>query len=194
MNLPMPTLIDDFASSGEVIEALENLSNADLARLKSIAQLRSKGLGSFEWQDLIQETIRRTLEGHRKWPKSIAFIAFLAQTIRSVANEEWRRLIYEKVTLESDLNTIDSEESIINEIAINSVNPEREIIANNTLAHVEALFHGDDEALAVLVGCAKGDTPNEIQAKYNLTNIQYASAQKRIKRRITREFLNGGKL
>lgn len=194
MNLPMHTiLIDEFATSAEIIHSFSNLSNADLSRLKSIAQLRARGLVTFDWEDLIQEAVSRALEGFRKWPKNIPFIAFLAQTIRSIANEEWRRLINQNTTNASDLDSIDGEDPLIDQLAITLINPEREIIAKNILVTIESLFINDKDATAILLGSAHGDSPDVIQGKSNLTLTQYASAQKRIRRKISQTFLNGDK-
>jgi DNA-directed RNA polymerase specialized sigma24 family protein len=182
----------DFASSLEVAQALTDMSTADLLRLKQSAKLRSFGLTAVDWEDLISEAISRTLAGSRRWPRSIPFVAFLMQTVRSVASEEWRRLQKEQVTTESQLMAGDMETPIaISDLAITLIHPEREAIARHALKEIEMLFNADSEALEVLHGLAKGMTPSEVQSEANLTPIQYASAQKRIRRCLARNFLTG---
>lgn len=187
----MTAHLDDLATATDVAAALLSLTDADLVRLKRIAQLRSAGLVAIEWKDLINEAVSRALGETRRWPRSVPFVAFLAQTMRSIANEEWRRLHQEKVTLESDLGTANSEGElmILDELAENSVHPEREVLARKTLEEIEALFKDDLEALAILNGLAEGLTPDEIQIKGDMSRIQYASSQKRIRRKLSREYL-----
>jgi len=186
----MTANLDDLASATDVAAALLSLTDADLVRLKRIAHLRSAGLVAIEWKDLINEAVSRTLGETRRWPRSVPFVAFLAQTMRSIANEEWRRLHQEKVTLESDLGTANSEGELmtLDELAENAVHPEREVLARKTLEEIEALFKDDLETLATLNGLAGGLTPYEIQIKGGMSKTQYASSQKRIRRKLAREF------
>jgi DNA-directed RNA polymerase specialized sigma24 family protein len=187
----MTAQLDDLASTTDVATALLSLTDADTVRLKRIAQLRTAGLVAIEWKDLINEAVSRALGETRRWPRSVPFIAFLAQTMRSIANEEWRRLHQEKVTLESDLGSSHSEGELmtLDVLAENAVHPEREVLARKTLEEIEALFKDDLEALATLNGLAGGLTPYEIQIKGGMSQTQYASSQKRIRRKLAREFL-----
>lgn len=186
----MTAHLDDLATATDVAAALLSLTDADLVRLKRIAQLRSAGLVTIEWKDLINEAVSRALGETRRWPRNVPFVAFLAQTMRSIANEEWRRFHQEKVTLESDLWTANSKGELmtLDELAENSVHPEREVLARKTLEEIEALFKDDLEAIAILNGLAGGLTPDEIQIKGNMSRIKYASSQKRIRRKLAREF------
>nr|WP_276978022.1 hypothetical protein [Ferrimicrobium acidiphilum] len=184
--------IDDFqdihATTAEVAAALAALSGADLVRLKRIAQLRSAGLSTVTWEDLINEAIVRSLTGTRRWPPSIPFIAFLAQTIRSIASEEWRRLDHEQTRVEADLGFGEDDDQSMADLAVDHIGPERNAIARKTLNDIELLFHDDDAAKAILHGFAQGATPKQVQSSASLTPTQYASAQRRIRRRLARHF------
>src|SRR2546421_510874 len=125
--------VGDFASVQEVALTLAHLSAADLLRVKQIAKMRSAGLTAVDWEDLVNEAVSRALAGTRRWPRTVPFIAFLAQTIRSVASEEWRRLDQEHVTLESELVSADGDPSIaLADIVANPIHPERAVIARKT--------------------------------------------------------------
>ncbi len=180
----------DLATTPEVMAALSRLTDADLVRLKRIAQLRSAGLASIEWQDLVNEAVTRALGGSRRWPRTVPFIAFLAQTMRSIANEEWRRFHQEKVTLESDLGTSYSEGELmtLEDLAVNTVHPERVALARKMLEEIELLFRDDPEVLALLNGLAEGLTPEETQTEGDMSQTQYASAQRRFRRMLERAF------
>ncbi len=184
--------IDDFqnihATAAEVTAALVALSEVDLVRLKQIAQIRSVGLGPVMWEDLVNEAVVRTLSGSRRWPRYVPFIAFLAQTIRSITSEEWQRLKYEQTTVEADLGPGEDDDQSIADLAVEHIPPERDLIAGKTLNVIELLFHDDQEAIEILHGFAQGAAPEQIQASVSLTPTQYASAQRRIRRRLTRHF------
>ena len=188
--MTMQQPVSDLASTQEAALTLRDLSQADLLRLKQIAKMRSSGLVSLDWEDLVNEAVARVLAGTRRWPKSVPFIAFMAQTIRSVASEEWRRLDQAQVTLESEMAATDDGEPITSlaDIAANPIHPEREVIARRTLSEIEALFVNDAEAHQVLFGLAQGLAPAEIQTDSGMSPIQYASAQKRIRRSLARQF------
>lgn len=189
MNIAIDESQAAFASIKELASALTALSTADLLRVKQIAKLRCVGLNSVTWEDLINEAVTRALSGTRRWPRTVPFVAFLAQTIRSVASEEWRRHDHEQTTLETDLGFDGTETSItLADFAVDLIDPEREVIARKTLGDIEVLFLDDNEAWAILRGFAEGVTPEQIQSSESLTKTQYASAQKRIRRRLARYF------
>ena len=58
--------------------------------------------------------------------------------------------------------------------------------AQNALEDIYRVFAGDNQALAVLRGFAEGLTPAEAQAAHSLTATQYSSAQRRIRRTLSR--------
>ncbi len=172
MTMAIDDLQEIHATAAEVADALGALSDADLVRLKQIAQLRSAGLSTAEWEDLINEAVVRSLAGARRWPRSIPFIAFLAQTIRSIANEEWRRRDYEQTSVEADLGSGEGDDQPIAHLAVDYITPERNVIARKTLNDIELLFHGDQEAKTILRGFAEGATPAQIQASATLAPTQ----------------------
>lgn len=178
------------ASSAEAAEEIACLSTADLVRLKEFAQLRSYGLITVEWTDLVNEAVSRVLSGTRRWPKDVSFIAFMAQTIRSVASEERRRVYRENVTLESDLAPPngDAQNFSIDEIAASPMNLERELIARRTLEEILALFSDDHDALAILGGLGRGLSPEDVQRDAGMNQTQYGTTQRRIRRAIARAF------
>lgn len=182
----MPSAIPQAASIDEAIRAFESLSNSDLAKLKSIAKLRSAGLISIDWSDLLNEAVIRTLSGARTWPLNIPFIAFLAQTMRSIASEEWQRCKRENTTLECDISVKNEDDNFnVEDLSVNTIDPERDALAKNAIENLEKIFQDDNEVLSILHGLAEGNSPDEIQEEFGLNKTQYASAQRRIRRKIT---------
>jgi DNA-directed RNA polymerase specialized sigma24 family protein len=180
-----------------VAAALATLSDADLLRLKHFAQLRSLRLPLLNWSDLLNEAIVRALDGSRLWPPDVDFIVFLLQSIRSIASEQWRRIQRAPVTREADLAPADSgniERASLDELGRHELTPEREVLAAFALRDVMTIFRADQHANAILEGLAEGDSPTDIQHRTGMTPIQYASAQRRIRRALARAFPDGGEL
>ena len=76
----------------DAARALQALSDADLVRLKALAQLWSRGLpGGIGWADVLNEAILRVLDGSRRWPAGVPLLAFLSGVMRSICDDHWRR-------------------------------------------------------------------------------------------------------
>lgn len=181
---------ENYASTQEVEGALVSLSSANKARLRYAAQLRSIGLIGVDWEDLLSEAAARALSGARRWPKDVPFVAFMMQTVRSIASEEWHRLSMRGEALESDLHTSDDNqgESVLAELALDTLSPERIAQARSALREIEELFTDDPEALSVIRGLAFGHSPEETQVEAGMSAVSYASTQRRIRRTLAKHF------
>lgn len=171
-----------YATSGEVRAALLGLSAADSVRLKQIGKLRAAGTG-LEWTDLLNEAFARALGGQRQWPIGVSFVAFIAQTMRSIAHDE--RESREVVVSMDEARSGEASERIDGQaVPVSEITPEREVDAKQRLGHIEALFHDDAVAFGVLVATAEERTPESIQKEFGLSSTQYASALRKIRRRL----------
>ena len=185
----------EVATAQECAAALRRLSDGDLRRLEQLARLRVIGLHAVDWRDLLHEAIVRLLDGTRQWPRDVPLVAFLRETMRSIASDHWRRLERPVVVAESELG-IDGEidGSEVGHARDVAGQPERQVSADETLARIEDAFRDDDEALKVMAGMAGGKSPREIQEETGMDETRYASTQRRIRRRLGREFPERGKL
>jgi hypothetical protein len=78
-------------TAADAASAIEALSETDLARLKALAQLWSRGLPEgFGWADVLHEAIVRVLDGSRVWPFGVPILAFLSGVMRSICDDYWR--------------------------------------------------------------------------------------------------------
>ena len=171
---------DDDDTGSDTVRALARLSEVDLLRLKAIARLRARGLpGGVGWSDLLNEAFARALDGTRQPPDGLGMVAFLAGVMRSVANEHWRRLRREAGMFASG----DEEAGA----ADPAPDPERSLAAVQALATLDQLFSGDLTASQILAGLAAGLPAREIQATYGLTEVEYDSARKRMRRLLLRQ-------
>lgn len=170
------------ASPAAAAKAIVGLSTADKLRIERFARLRAVSLGPVEWQDLLQEAIGRILSGSRRWPPSVPMVAFLQQTIRSVAHEERRRLIKRLELRESQLGPSDA--GTLYQHQDDGPDALRALGAKEQLREILEAFKGDREVLLLIDGLAGGETALETQARAGFTSLAYDAARKRFRRKL----------
>lgn len=174
---------DETATPAEVANALRKMNGADRVRLERFARLRSAGLPGWDWEDLLHEAIDRALSGVRRWPRSISIVEFMCGTIRSISGDIWRE---GRQRIDAGSTAVSADPAPGVELPDHRASPEREVIARNMLENVFRAFEVDHDALAVLQGLADSLSPEEIQRRGGMNARRYASAQKRIRRRIAK--------
>ena len=168
----------------DVARALHALSDADLVRLKALARLWSRGLpGGFGWADVLNEAIVRVLDGSRPWPPDVPLLAFLSGVMRSICDDLWRRARREP--LADDLT------DLVVPVEETSPDPERTLAAAQALVEVHRLFAADSCALKIIAGLSEGLAAREICRLYGLSERQYDTARKRMRRALLRCGLAG---
>lgn len=171
----------------QVARALRRLTDADLLRLEALARLRARGLpGGITWSDLLNEAIRRALDGSRLWPPGVPLLAFLAQVMRSICSEQFRRNALERRLALADAAAFCRSET-------DDIDPERIVAAAQALAAIYKLFARDASALVVIAALADGRTAQEIRDIHGLSETEYDTIRKRIRRTLLRQGLVGGK-
>jgi DNA-directed RNA polymerase specialized sigma24 family protein len=171
------------ATPKEVAAALQDMSRADRVRLEHFARLRAAGLQGLDWEDLLHEAIDRALSGARRWPRSVSLVAFLCGTIRSISGDLWREGKFKSEIPIS--GAVGHNTGLEVDPPDENPSPEREVIARRVLESIFRLFKNDKDVLAVLQGLGDGSNPEEIQRANGITPKRYASAQKRIRRRMS---------
>jgi DNA-directed RNA polymerase specialized sigma24 family protein len=165
--------------------AIEALSETDLARLKALAQLWSRGLpGGFGWADVLHEAIVRVLDGSRVWPFGVPILAFLSGVMRSICDDYWRRVRHEQQLLVSrdDQSRRGSSADPVDEVS----DPERVAVAVAGLAEIFRLFAGDPVALKIIDGMANGLVAKDICSAYGISALDYDTARRRMRRTLLR--------
>jgi DNA-directed RNA polymerase specialized sigma24 family protein len=165
----------------DVARAIRALSNTDLIRLKALAQLWSRGLpGGLGWTDVLNEAIVRVLDGSRAWPPGVPLLAFLSGVMRSICDDHWRRVRREALTRHGDVAQLG--------LSAEDASPgaERTLAAAQALVEVNRLFAGDREALKIIAGLAEGLTAGEICRFYAMSERNYDTARKRMRRTLLR--------
>jgi RNA polymerase sigma-70 factor (ECF subfamily) len=176
-------------TAADAASAIEALSETDLARLKALAQLWSRGLpGGLGWADVLHEAIVRVLDGSRVWPFGVPILAFLSGVMRSICHDYWRRVRHEQRLLISrddqsrDGLTVDP----MDELA----DPERVAVGVAGLADVFRLFAVDPVALKIIDGMANGLAAKDICRTYGISALDYDTARRRMRRTLLRHQRN----
>jgi DNA-directed RNA polymerase specialized sigma24 family protein len=165
-------------STAMTARALAALSAVDMLRLKAIARLRARDLPSDTgWSDLLNEAIARALDGSRQRPPGVGIVVFLAGIMRSLASEHWRRLRREAGIFEMSGG----------DEADPAPDPERYVASLQALAALDRLFAGDLAASQILAGLAAGLSAKEIRETYGLSETDYDSTRKRMRRLLIRQ-------
>jgi len=184
----------NYATPKQVLDAFENLSDANLLALRQVAKHYIQGTRFSEPADIIHEVLHRCLNGTRHWPLNVPFPAFMNETMRSLADAE--RNCYETVNV-LNLNLDEALEALDQDLMsshIGFMNPE-ELYESKELqalgrAKIEALkqaFKNDDTAKLLLSAWANNVQPKDVVAQYRINPKDYDSARKRIARYIEQQ-------
>jgi DNA-directed RNA polymerase specialized sigma24 family protein len=186
--VPKPTRVLPRLSDNRVIAptqtalALKLVTSMDLLRLKSIARLYARGLSpAVAWDDLLQEAITRVLTGARVKPEDISMVAFLAGIMRSLRADHFRRARHSVKSEDTSRHD--------HELLDPAADPERAMIAAETLEEVRVLFADDAVALRIIDGLAEGLEAEQVRLRHGMTRTVYDSARKRMRRCLLREGL-----
>jgi RNA polymerase sigma-70 factor (ECF subfamily) len=177
-------------ATAAIARAIQSLSEGDLLRLKALARLRARSLPGVEWADVLNETIMRALSGTRRWPPGVPIISFLAWSMRSVCDEYWRKTRRERRVIVSSEDTRTTWPPDQADEAPDA-DPERTAAAVQMLAVLDALFAQDETALKIIAGLEDGLSAAEIRLRYGLSETEYDSARKRMRRTLLRHNLRG---
>lgn len=181
---------DDYLSSDEIIAALDALSPDDKLKLEAIEAIRRRGTG-LQRKELMHEAMCRALLGERNCPRSVPFMAFMAQTMRSIASHERerRRRLH---SLEEGERAVDPARGVSADAL--PATPEDILMAKQEAAAVQAIyscFDDDSEAQLVLMGLEDGLRGAALREAAGLDQGQLDYAIRRIRTRMRKEYPQG---
>lgn len=170
---------DRIASPLEQAVAARLVGDMNLLRLKVSARILARGLEpDIYWWDLLQEAFARVLNGTRHCPPDVPFEVFMTGVMRSIRAEYRRR----KGQLH--LALLRSGEAAMEATA---PDPERSLLAQEELEAIGALFADDPIVTHIITGLGDGLSAEEIRTRYGLSNTEYDSARKRMRRALLRD-------
>ncbi len=201
--------IDRFATEDEVRAAIEELTDEEFARLRRAARAFLFGSEYKDPIELMNEAIVRTMRGAREkrgrhWPIRVPFVAFLINTMRSVADGSSELPFQAETDYLLDLvpKGLSPDDFAIKALRSPSVedqleNEQDEAAAAAHASHVfdtiENYFADDDEVLMLLLCLREGHRPKEIQQTAGMSLTQYNTARRRLSRGLSKLGFRGSK-
>lgn len=196
---------DNFGSSDDIRQAIENLSSEDVARIRKAAKYCLFGTEYQDPSELVNEAVIRSIEGAngfdgRRWPKNIPFVAFMFKTIQSIANGsrespiQGKTVRLEAMTAESQnvdnaLASFDYFNVCVVSQAIEVEEIEDRITNATTDTNlIDTYFGSDDEVSWIIMGYKDGMKASEIRNISGMTTKEYETAHKRFRRGLDKLF------
>jgi DNA-directed RNA polymerase specialized sigma24 family protein len=143
-------------------------------------------------EDLVNETMRRALDGCRKWPKDVPFMAFMFESMRSIAWEFLKRNRREVPDSQIGADNEDEEnESYLEGQSAEGGDPDDAARLALFADEVERAFGDDDDVMAVIIGRVEGLSAAETRDRFDMTPTAFEAAQKRLRRGVLAGRLGG---
>jgi DNA-directed RNA polymerase specialized sigma24 family protein len=190
---------DKAASHDEINAAIDALTDYEIGRLLQYARWRVRGLGrkslGQNHEDLLQEAMTATLDDRRRWNKeSISFFNHLIGAMRSISNHWGERFDPSEAYLASELITISPTGEELDPM-LEAISPatdvEDETIARDEVTNIEKLIAERPLAWLIMDGLVDRMTGPEIQKALEITQTQYETELKWLRRNV-KAYLNKG--
>jgi len=194
-------LPDDTATSDDIRQAIESLSEEDAYRINKAAMLCLSGTNYETVEEIINEAIVRTMNAAnglkgRRWPKRVPFAAYMIETLKGLASDS-RESPKQTRTASMDAMAASMEDASMDDVlgqleqyqpdvptqAIEiEENQERQDRAKSDAEMIDAFFAADDEVKWIIMGIKDGIPVSEICELANMTQTQYETARRRLRR------------
>jgi DNA-directed RNA polymerase specialized sigma24 family protein len=183
-----PATSDEFLDSEDISEVFDTLSPENRLKLSEIERVALRGT-DLSPGDLLHEALCAAIMGDRKCPRRVPFMAFIVQTMRSIASHHREKrqrepadggAAQEARPVFSD-STLDPEQMLI----------ERE--SEDTVRAIHDCFEGDEQAQTVVLGWSEGYRGKELRDFVGVDQAALDYAIKRVRRTMTKRYPNGWK-
>jgi hypothetical protein len=182
---PCPTASEETATAQEVETAIWKLSPEDLEKLMLIANhfCRSRGLTSrtMDAEELLGEAIRCTLTLQKKWRRGISIIRHLDRAMENISGHALDRAYRETAPVDGEGNVV-----AIEDVAVATDSVIDEVRGNETYNVVKQAFVDDLQAWEILTLRIREVSAEEIRKTLNLSDCEYETVAKRIRRKLAK--------
>jgi hypothetical protein len=144
-------------------------------------------------EELLSEAVARTLDGRRKWRRSVATLIYhLDRTMESVSGHMVADAISEKAFV-TQLAADELDPKTAQPRRVQPPEAESRLSARHEIEALQALFAGSPDALALLELKAIGHSQSEIMKITGMNQRRYETARKKVERDVARYALRSQK-
>jgi DNA-directed RNA polymerase specialized sigma24 family protein len=182
----------DCLSAAEISAAFDGLVPDDKMKLSAIEAIKRRGTG-LGAGELVHEAVCRALMGSRNCPRCIPFMAFLVETMRSIAYHE-RKKYRRSAPLTAVPHSDGAAEGSQADPPATGPGPEDLLIEKQDAATVQTIhdhFEDDPEAQLVLMGWADELRGRTLREATGLDQAALDYAAKRIRTRMRKLYPQG---
>lgn len=185
------------ATLEQIEQELHAQTEADWMKLRGIASNHLWKTGIDDPDELINETIRRLIDGERNWPINIPFVPFMMNAMSSVADGIRGLKSQTAVSLASSLADPNDpfDDDPMDRFASDCPSPENILIAEEArkeasaaLANIRKHFSEDEEVEWILMGIEDETKPDDVRQMSGMSLTQYETGRKRLRRGLARLF------
>ncbi|MGY3532204.1 sigma-70 family RNA polymerase sigma factor [Bradyrhizobium sp. USDA 4452] len=173
----------------EVLEKLDSMSADDKRKLRLIER-RRRGGTDFQENELYCEALTQAIVGQRHCPREESFVAFLAQSMRSIASHR-RKALGRKESLTSDGRGHDGGEK---QVASDQLDPEALLIekqAEDVIKVIYEALEGDEEAQLAVIAISGQNRGKALRDEIGVDQAGYDYIMKRIRRTLAKKLPDG---
>ena len=172
----------------EVLEKLDSLSADDKRRLRLIERYAVDTDFQAEF-DLYSEAVCQAVVGERNCPKDESFVAFLAQSMRSIASHRREALARtESLTEEGEVGPAERQ------VVSDGLDPEALLIERQSEDAIKIIYdalEGDEEAQLAVIAISGPNKGKALRDEIGVDQAGYDYIMKRIRRILAKKLPNG---
>jgi hypothetical protein len=173
----------------EVLEKLDSMSADDKRKLRLIER-RRRGGTDFQEHELYSEAVCQAIIGERHCPRDQSFVAFLAQSMRSIASHRRKELGRAEPLTSDDQGRGGGEKRA----AADQPDPEALLIekqAEDVIKVIYEALDGDDEAQLAVIAISGQNRGKALRDEIGVDQAGYDYIMKRIRRTLAKKFPHG---
>jgi hypothetical protein len=170
----------------EVVEKLDAIIDDDHRRLRLIER-RRRGGTDFRENELYSEAVCQAVVGERRCPKGVSFVAFLAQSMRSIASHR-REALARTDSLTEGGGTAERQ------VPSDALDPEALFMEKQSEDTIKAIYEaleGDEEAQLAVIAISGPNKGKALRDEIGVDQAGYDYIMKRIRRTLAKKLPDG---
>lgn len=188
---PVPAPSGGFLDSEEIMAALDSLSVHDRFKLKEVEKVFLRGT-DLSAGDLLHEAMCAAILGDRKWPRELAPMAFIIQTMRSLTSH--KRAKHRREMADGGA-TQDAADGTAVMFSAKAPDPEQILIEqeSDTVSAIQGCFDGDEQAEMLVLGWSDGYRGKDLRELVGVDQAALDYVIKRVRREMLKRYPHGWK-